>query len=63
MKTPEEIRALSDDELLRRLSDLLSRSRGIESELVVEIAPKPDVPPVMRKLPARSTNLAPSSAA
>jgi hypothetical protein len=158
MTTHKEIHALSDDELLRRLSDLLSRSRRFESELVahiaevddrrlylphassmftyatevlhlseheaylritaarasrrfpillemlgdgrlhlsgigklaphlteencatllgrathrpkrqieelvVEIAPKPDVPPVMRKLPARPPSMAPSSAA
>jgi 5-methylcytosine-specific restriction endonuclease McrA len=38
MKHTEELKSLSDDELLRRLSDVLARSRRVESELVAHIA-------------------------
>ena len=38
MKKTEELKSLSDDELLRRLADVLKRSRRVESELVAHIA-------------------------
>ena len=38
MKKIEELKSLSDDELLRRLSDVLKQSRRIESVLVAHIA-------------------------
>ena len=38
MKKTEELKSLSDDELLRRLSDVLKQSRRVESELVAHIA-------------------------
>ena len=38
MKKTEELKSLSDDELLRRLADVLNRSRRVESELVAHIA-------------------------
>ena len=34
MKKNEELKSLSDEELLRRLSDVLKQSRCLESELV-----------------------------
>ncbi len=34
----QELKSLSDDELLRRLSDVLKESRRVESELVAHIA-------------------------
>jgi hypothetical protein len=37
MSSPKEFQSLSDDELLRRLSELLSRSRWVEAELVAHI--------------------------
>ncbi len=37
MTSPKEFQSLSDDELLRRLSDLLSRSRRVEADLVAHI--------------------------
>ena len=37
MPSPKEFHLLSDDELLRRLSELLSRSRQVEAELVAHI--------------------------
>ena len=53
MKYEHQLKSVPDDELLRRLSELLQKSRHIESELVAEISPKPDVPTTMHKLPAR----------
>ena len=38
MKKMEELKSLSDDELLRRLSDVLKQSRRVESVLVAHIA-------------------------
>ena len=38
MKKTEELKSLSDDELLRRLLDVLKQSRRVESELVAHIA-------------------------
>ena len=38
MKKKDELKSLSDDELLRRLSDVLKQSRRLESELVAHIA-------------------------
>ncbi len=38
MKKTEELKSLSDDELLCRLSDVLKQSRRVESELVAHIA-------------------------
>ena len=38
MKKTEELKSLSDDELLRRLSDVLKQSRRVESVLVAHIA-------------------------
>ncbi len=54
--------ALSDDELLRRLSELLQQSRCVESELVAELSPQPDVPASMRKLPERRDKIKPRPA-
>ena len=38
MKKMQKLKSLSDDELLRRLSDVLKESRRVESELVAHIA-------------------------
>ena len=38
MTPTHELQSLSDDELLRRLSDLLSQSRLVESDLIAHIA-------------------------
>ena len=38
MPAPSNLKAVSDDELLRRLSELLGRSRRVEAELVAHIA-------------------------
>ncbi len=38
MKKTQELKSLSDDELLRRLSDVLAQSRRVESVLVAHIA-------------------------
>jgi hypothetical protein len=38
MSYAHELRSISDDELLRRLSELLSQSRRVESDLVAHIA-------------------------
>ena len=38
MKTTQALKSLSDDELLRRLSDVLKQSRRVESDLVAHIA-------------------------
>ena len=38
MKKTDELKSLTDDELLRRLSDVLKQSRRVESELVAHIA-------------------------
>ena len=38
MKKKDELKSLSDDELLRRLSDVLKQSRRLESELVAHIS-------------------------
>ncbi len=88
MNKKHELKSLSDDELLVRLSNVLKDSRRVESVLVAhiaevdarrlyareassllarathktkreilvllaEIAPKPDVPPTIRKVPER----------
>jgi hypothetical protein len=37
MTSPKEFQSLSDDELLRRLSDLLSHSRRVEADLIAHI--------------------------
>ena len=37
MTSPKEFHSISDDELLRRLSELLSRSRRVEADLVAHI--------------------------
>ncbi len=37
MTSPKEFHSISDDELLQRLSDLLSRSRRVEADLVAHI--------------------------
>ena len=74
LKSLPRLSRLSDDELLRRLSDVLAQSRRVESVLVAhiaevdarrlfarevaEIAPKPDVPSVIRKLPSRQAKTA-----
>ena len=38
MNNMDELKSLSDDELLRRLSDLLAQSRRVEWVLVAHIA-------------------------
>lgn len=38
MKAEPDLKDVSDDELLRRLSELLGRSRRVEAELVAHLA-------------------------